>query len=84
MNIVLLLLAIPAVMTFDPKTLKTAATKCLVLMGLAMSSVFVCQQIAGKPPLGESWVSMWPALMSWTPIFLFTPVAIWLLDRMKT
>jgi lipopolysaccharide export system permease protein len=84
MNIVLLLLAIPAVLTFDPKTLKTAATKCLTLIGLAMSSVFLCQQLAGKPPLGDLWIWLWPALMSWLPIFLFAPLAIWLMDRVKT
>jgi lipopolysaccharide export system permease protein len=84
MNIVLLLLAIPAVLTFDPKTLKTAATKCLTLIGLAMSSVFLCQQLAGKPPLGTVWISLWPALMSWMPIFLFAPLAVWYMDRVRT
>ena len=84
MNIVLLVLAIPAVLTFDPKTLKTAATKCLTLIGLAMSSVFLCQQIAGKPPLGTMWISLWPALMSWVPIFVFAPVAVLLMDRVRT
>jgi lipopolysaccharide export LptBFGC system permease protein LptF len=84
MNIILLLLAIPAVLTFDPKTLKTAATKCLFLVGSAMPSVFLCQQLAGQPPLGNTWISLWPALMSWTPIFIFAPLAIWLLDRVKT
>ncbi len=84
MNIVLLVLAIPAVLTFDPKTLKTAATKCLTLIGLAMSSVFLCQQMAGKPPYGQVWIAMWPALMSWMPIFLFAPVAAVLFDRVRT
>jgi lipopolysaccharide export LptBFGC system permease protein LptF len=84
MNIVLLMLAIPAVLTFDAKTLKTAATKCLTLMALAMSSVFICQQIASHPPLGAMWTSLWPALMSWMPIFIFAPLAVVLLDRVKT
>jgi lipopolysaccharide export system permease protein len=84
MNLVLLGLAIPAVLTFDPKTLKTAATKCLTLIGLAMSSVFLCQQMAGKPPLGQAWISLWPALMAWLPIFLFAPLATGLLARVKT
>ncbi len=82
MNVVLLLLAIPSVLTFDPKTLKTAASKCLLLCGLAMGSVFLCQQLAGQPPLG--WSAVWPALMSWMPIFIFTPLAVYLLDRVKT
>jgi lipopolysaccharide export system permease protein len=82
MNIVLLVLAIPAVLTFDAKTLKTAATQCLTLIGLAMSTVFLCQQLAGKAPLG--WVATWPALMAWMPIFIFAPVAFVLFDRVKT
>jgi lipopolysaccharide export LptBFGC system permease protein LptF len=84
MNVVLLLLAVPSVLTFDPKMLKTSATQCLTLMGLAMSSVFICQQIAGQPPLGAMWVSLWPALMSWMPIFIFAPLAVFLLDRVRT
>jgi hypothetical protein len=82
MNIILLMLAIPAVLTFDPKTLKTAATKCLTLIGLAMSSVFLCQQLAGKPPLG--WVATWPALMTCMPLFIFGPLSVLLFDRIKT
>jgi lipopolysaccharide export LptBFGC system permease protein LptF len=86
MNVVLLLLAIPAVLTFDAKTLKTAATKCLTLIGLAMSSVFLCQQMAGQlpPGLSPAWIGLWPALMAWVPIFIFTPIAVLLLDRVKT
>ena len=84
MNIVLLLLTIPTVLTFDPKALKPAATRCLTLMGLAMGSVFVCQQIAGQPPLGAGWTGTWPALMSWMPIFIWLPVSVVLLERVRT
>ena len=84
MNVVLLLLTIPTVLTYDPKALKPAATRCLTLTGLAMGSVFLCQQIAGQPPLGADWVSAWPALMSWMPIFVFLPLAIVLLERVRT
>lgn len=85
MNIVLLLLTIPNVMSFDPKSLKTAATKCLMLLAVAMSCVFICQQMAGHPPLGPQWVWQWPALMSWVPIFLFGPLGVWLmLEGLRT
>jgi lipopolysaccharide export system permease protein len=84
MNVVLLLLAIPTVLTFDPKTLKTAATKCLFLTGMAMGSVFLAQQIAGHPPLGMKWLNVWPALLAWLPIFIFAPLSVWLLDRVPT
>jgi lipopolysaccharide export system permease protein len=84
MNIVLLLLAIPTVLTFDPKTLKSAATKCLFLTGLAMGSVFLAQQMAGHPPLGRAWINVWPALLAWLPIFIFAPLSVWLLDRVPS
>jgi lipopolysaccharide export LptBFGC system permease protein LptF len=85
MNIVLLLLTIPNVMSFDPKSLKQAATKSLMLLAAAMACVFICQQIAGHPPLGRQWIAMWPALMSWMPIFIFGPIGVWLmLERLRT
>lgn len=84
MNVVLLLLAIPTVLTFDPKSLKTAATKCLLLTGAAMGSVFIAQQMAGHPPLGLSWMNVWTALLAWVPIFIFAPLSVWLLDRVPS
>jgi lipopolysaccharide export system permease protein len=84
MNVILLLLAIPMVLTHDPKTLKTGATKCLLLIGAAMGSVFLAQQMAGNPPAGIAWLSGWAALMAWVPIFIFGPLAAWLMDRVRT
>jgi lipopolysaccharide export system permease protein len=83
MNFVLLLLAIPCVLTREPAQLKTAATKCLLYTGLAMGSVFLFHQVAGNPP-NANWANQWPALMAWMPIFVFGPVAVFLLDRVKT
>jgi lipopolysaccharide export system permease protein len=84
MNVILVLLAIPMVITHDPKMLKTAAMKCLILTGLAMGSVFVAQQMAANPPAGNVWISAWPALMAWSPILIFGPLAALLLDRVRT
>ena len=46
MNVILLLLAIPCVLTREPGQLKTGATKCLFFMGLGMGSMFLSQQLA--------------------------------------
>lgn len=83
MNIILLLLAIPCVLTREPGKLKAAATKCLALTGMGMGSIFLSHQLAGKPP-DASWIQMWPALAAWAPVFLFGPLAVYLLDRVKT
>ena len=53
MNVILLLLAIPCVLTPRAGPLKAAATKWLILMGIAMGSIFLSQQFAGTPP---SWL----------------------------
>lgn len=83
MNFILLLLAIPCVLTREPGQLKTAATKCLLFTGAAMASVFICQQIATRPPT-PAMETQWPALMAWGPIFVFAPLSVYLLDRIKT
>jgi len=88
MNVVLLLLAIPCVMTREPGKLKTAATKTLVLMGMAMASVFVFHQLASNIPTGlasmPNGLATWAMLMAWSPIFIFGPLSVFLLDRVKT
>ena len=84
MNVILLLLAIPAVLTREPGRLKTAATQCLILTGLGMGSIFLSQQIAGNPPPSPELAAHWPAIMAWAPIFVFGPAAVFMLDRIKT
>jgi lipopolysaccharide export system permease protein len=83
MNVILLLLAIPCVLNREPGKLKAAATKCLILTGIGMGSIFLSQQIAANPP-DLRMAAQWPALMAWVPIFIFGPVAVFLLDRVKT
>jgi lipopolysaccharide export LptBFGC system permease protein LptF len=82
-NIILLLLAIPCVLTREPGRLKSAAMKCLILSGLCLGTVFLCTMVAGRPP-NPDWADRWPAVMAWVPIILFGPVAVWLLDRVET
>jgi lipopolysaccharide export system permease protein len=84
MNVIILLLAIPCVLTREPGRLKHAATLCLALTGLCMGSVFVFQQLASVNLLGPNWVDEWPALMAWMPIFIWGPLGVWLLDRVKS
>jgi lipopolysaccharide export system permease protein len=84
MNVILLLLAIPCVLTREPGHLKAAATKCLILTGIGMGSIFIAQQIAAAPAPDLRMAAQWPALMAWVPIFLFGPLAVFLLDRVKT
>ena len=84
MNVILLLLAIPCVMTREPGKLKTAATKCLVLTGLGMGAMFLSHQVAGTRPPNPAWAEHWPAIVAASPVFIFGPLAVFLLDRVKT
>ncbi|MGA2582505.1 MAG: LptF/LptG family permease [Tepidisphaeraceae bacterium] len=82
-NVILLLLAISAVLTREPGTLKLAVMKSMVLTGACMGCVFLTYQLAGSPP-GGRWTTAWPILMAWMPIFIFGPLSALLLDRIKT
>ncbi|MDB5357701.1 MAG: lipopolysaccharide transporter permease [Phycisphaerales bacterium] len=83
MNVILLLLAIPCVLTREPGRLKSGATKCLIFMGLGMGSVFLTQQFAATPPTSIK-PGDWAAFMAWLPIFVFGPLSVFLLERVKT
>lgn len=84
LNMVVLLLACGAVLTRDPLTLKGAAVKCIVLCGLCLGSAFIGQELSGHAELAGPLAPHWPALMAWFPVFIFAPVAVFMLDRVKT
>jgi lipopolysaccharide export LptBFGC system permease protein LptF len=81
MNLVLVLLAIACVMTREPGRVKQGIAACVAVCGACLGSIFLCYQLAGTPPTGARWADLWPALMTWMPIFIFFPLAILLLDR---
>ena len=84
LNLILVLLAIPCVLTREPMALRTATARIFVLIGACMATIFVCQTLAGQPPQDLKLANVWPAIMAWLPIFTFGPLSIWLLDRLKT
>lgn len=82
-NIVLLLLAIPCVLTREPGALKRAATRTVLLTGACMAVMFVANQVAGRPPF-PGWATVWPAIAVWIPVFIFAPIAVWQMDHVKS
>ena len=82
-NIIMLLLGIPSVLTRQPGQLRRAAVKTLVISGLCMATVFLSSMLAGTPP-NQMWAATWPAIMAWVPIVLFGPVAVYMLDKVET
>lgn len=83
LNIVMLLITIPAVLTREPGVLSSMAVRCGILVALIMASVFVTQNLAASPPRPE-WLDQWAAFMAFLPIFIFGPIAVWLLRQIKT
>ncbi len=86
MNLVLILLAVPAVLTRQPGALRLAARRTLIVVGLAMGATFACQMAAREPPpfLSDALLSRWPATMAWLPVLIFGPLAVVQLDRMES
>ncbi|MGC4031010.1 MAG: LptF/LptG family permease [Tepidisphaeraceae bacterium] len=83
LNIIMVLLCISSVLIREQGQLKYAMVKCIVLVGSCMITIFICQTIADLPP-DPNWADKWPALMAWVPIFVFGPLSVFLLDRVKT
>jgi lipopolysaccharide export system permease protein len=84
LNIILVLLTIPCVLTREPTQLKTATMRVFMLVGSCMAMIFLTQNLAGRPPDDLFWASKWSGMMAWVPIFVFGPIAVWMLDRIKT
>ena len=82
MNVVMLLVAIPCVLTREPGRLKRSILKCLILVGLCIAGYFISFQIADRPPDGPQWVDRWPAMMAFAPVLVFGVLAVYLLDRL--
>lgn len=86
LNMVLLLLAIACVLTREPQRLKTAALWCIGVCAACLTLAFGGQMLAGMQPpsIAHGISEQWPALMAWLPIFVFGPISIFMLDRVKT
>ncbi|MBC7785692.1 MAG: LptF/LptG family permease [Burkholderiales bacterium] len=83
-NIIMVLLAISSVLIREQGQFRYSVMKCIILVGLCMATVFMCQNFANNPPAGPEWADRWPALMAWVPIFIFGPLSVFLMDRVKT
>lgn len=84
LNIVLVGLTIPAVLTREPLQLRTATMRVFTLVGLCLASAFISQSLAGQPAPNPAWAMTWPAIMSFTPVVVFALVAVLMLDRIRS
>ena len=76
MNLIMLLIGIPFLLTREPNRLIPNMIYCTALSGLVFVATFVMFQMAGTV------VS--PMLGAWLPVLLFGPLAVAMLDGIKT
>jgi len=75
-NLVLLLLGLPFLLDRAPGTIITDIARCLGLCGTCFSVAFVGQSLLST--------DSYSALPAWLPIIVFTPLAVVLIDRIRT
>jgi len=75
-NLILLLLGLPFMLGADVGSILNDGARCLAVCGACFLISFAGQNMSVEGPLA--------ALPSWFSIFLFTPVVVVLLDRVKT
>ena len=76
-NMILLMLGVPFVLTRAPVSLWAGILKCVLISGSCFVLSFVCQQISGD-------TANWAVIAAWLPVFLFGPLAVLMLDSVKT
>jgi len=76
-NMLLLLLGLPFFMNRLPVSILTQGGKALLMCAICFLVTFGGQQVAGT-------LDVSPALPAWIPILIFAPVAVLVLDNVKT
>ena len=73
-NVIILLLAAPLIVSREPKSVFIQMLKGLAVLVVAFGLSFTAQQLGVQNPL----------LAAWLPVFMFGPVAALVLDSVKT
>ena len=76
MNIIMLLIGIPFLLTREPDRLVKSMFYCTVVSGIVFVATFVMFQMAGT--------KLDPLLAAWLPVLIFGPLAVMLLGTIKT
>jgi lipopolysaccharide export system permease protein len=76
MNVIMLLLGIPFLLTREPNRLIKNMFTCTVVSGVCFAGTFVFYHMGGN--------LMPPILSAWMPVLLFGPISLAMLDAIKT
>jgi lipopolysaccharide export system permease protein len=77
MNIVMLLIGIPFLLTREPNRLVVNMFYCVAVSGVVFISTFVIFQMAGNQ-------IPYPLLAAWLPVMIFGPFSLVMMDMIKT
>jgi hypothetical protein len=72
-NLIMLLLALPFILSRERRDVKASASLCLLMVGAFYAFMHLCRYVA-----------LPPSLAAWLPAMLFGPVAVVMLDSVKT
>ncbi|MEI7766342.1 MAG: LptF/LptG family permease [Phycisphaerae bacterium] len=76
MNLIMLLVSVPFLLTRDPRQLVVNMIRCTLVSALCFAGTFVFFQAAG---------TVFPAIIgAWLPVIIFGPIALVLMDSLKT
>ncbi|MBN2560610.1 MAG: LptF/LptG family permease [Phycisphaerae bacterium] len=79
MNMILLCLGVPFFLNRERPSVLVAGGQCLLLCGACYVATFICQSGLDLPSLAA-----YPALPAWIPVLVFGPLAVVVLDGIKT
>ena len=79
-NFIMLLISLPVLVCRDPKAMKSAIMTSFTLTGACMLINFACRLLATESVFGIVRPEFW----AWLPILIFMPVALIMLDSMKS
>ena len=71
-NLIMLLLGVPFILSRERK-IKASIAICVLMVGVFFAFVYICR-----------FMDLSPTLAAWLPVLLFGPVAIVMVDSIKT
>lgn len=80
-NMVMLMVALPILVSRDPKAMKSAIMISFAITLLCFIVTFVCKLVAAEAVFG---FTIMPETWPWAPVAIFLPIAVLELDSMKT
>lgn len=80
-NMIMLMVALPVLVSRDPKAMKPAIIKSFAITAACFIVTFGCKMVSTEQFIFHR---IWPELWAWLPILIFFPVALIEIDSMKT